>query len=227
MFALLLFLAAQSDAPEPTTAELTPEFREYFQKADFWKAETRKTLEARIPILEDEKKNAEGNEKKIAASKELGAAQAKLADLKRDRISMYLPETPKVGQLGALNSSTVKAVVDETTVVVNYYVREQPLISGIAIPERDRGFVLVQSLDKDRRRRSGRPFFNNRIYRVVAVSTPDHRLEEDERLKGIDLDHKDEHNGLVMIVEPIRREDIAKYRKLYDAEKAATGAPAP
>lgn len=218
MFALLLFLAVQSGTTEPTTDELTPAFREYFQKADLWYAETTKTLEAQIPILENEKKNGVGNEKKIAAAKELAAAQAKLGDLKRNRISMYLSESPQVGEMGALNSSTVKAVVDGTTIVVNYYVREQRMVSGIAVPERDRGFVLVQSLDRDRRR-SGQPFFNSRIYRVVAVSAPDQRLEDDERLKGIVLEHAEEHNGLVMIVEPVSRAEITKYRKLYDAEK--------
>jgi hypothetical protein len=218
MFALVLLLVAQSDAPEPAAQELTPAFREYFQKADVWKSESMKTLEAQIVALKDEKTNAAGNDKKIAAAKQLGAAQVKLWELKEDRVSMYLPESPEVGQLGALNSSTVKAVVDGTTVVVNYFVREQRMVSGIAIPERDRGFVLVQSLERDRRR-SGQPFYNSRVYRVVAVSTPEKRLEADERLKGIDLQHEKEHNGLVMIVEPVSRADIAKYRKLYEHEQ--------
>lgn len=209
---------------ESVSDEKIPEkIEKYFERADAHREMTKTMLEGDIKDLEIKIFNSVGQEK-VPYRATLKSQKAALNDLNKKKYVAFIPPHPEVGDIGGLRFQEIEVVIDETTVVVNYLQPNARILRNGGLSPFDyriiessatREHVVVTGFNHARAKlKRGNAFDNHGYFRVTAFSDTPRKLANDPSLKGF-------KTIPYMIVEPVKDEEVDKYRKAYDAKKEA------
>lgn len=196
--ALVFLFALQPD--DGSTGSLDPYLKDYFERVDAAREELRATLTRRIEDLEVKIRGEAKPQKKALQQKQLAQAENSLQDLKRSKVTAYLPDHPEFRSLGALRPGKVRAVLTDQTAVIEVVHRSRGA--------KDVRTAYVIRVPDTRRLKVDQDFESDEVWRVMALSVEDEMVRRHLR-----------PGYQPCIVEPVKRSEIELARQAYEAER--------
>ena len=199
------------ELPQDKPGDIPRKIREYFERADDAKLGMIEKLEKEIEQFEIVNRGAIGDEK-IRSRQQISLLEKSLATLKKSTIAAFFPlQMVSIGDIGTFESLLVRSVVDDKTLIA--------LPSHNVVPSQFNGCVVIHPIPT-KSIKVGQKALQGEFFRITATERQPSNVMHDERI--IEFLRKTFGNpNINVVVEPVKKSDIEKYRKQYQEEKKA------
>lgn len=178
---------------------LSEPWMDYFRRTEIARDDLSKSLKQQAEDLEIKIRGEAAPQKKANLRRQLVQAEKSLAELKRSRVTAFLPNEAEVASIGALRPGKVRAVIDDHVAVIDVV----HVVRGGQ--KRTYRFSYVITLPETNRLKVDHDFESPELWRVTGEATTDDRITRALR-----------PHFQLRIVEPIKKPDVEKARAAYE-----------
>ena len=199
--------AAPRPAVKPTETPKTPEVAiplnilVYLEKAHAIKKSAIESLDEKLAVAQVGLRSSTGDAKG-EWTRTIKILEKTLSDVKKTDVTCFIPDSPTVGDIGAIRGIQIEAVLDDRSIILSYLRTESTILPSAAI---------VNEIDT-KKMRAGQSAATTDLFIVVAVSSDAAPLSSDIRLKGL------RYTPLISIKQ-FKKSDIDKYRDDFEEKK--------